>query len=163
MKSTIPRFNAQRMLMDYVRKLYWPARQQRRRMEANGAELARQLAAWKKRVRAAWPGVSLDLMLQPPAHLYCDEEIYLRVRADLNGLEAGDVKLECLFGKQRPGGDFEVLQRATLPAVGTQERYTEFEIQLRPEVPGLQHYKLRMYPHNELLSHPLEMGSMIWV
>ena len=92
MKSTIPRFNAQRMLMDYVRKLYWPARQQRRRMEANGAELERRLAAWKRRVRAAWPGVSVDLMLQPPAHLYCDEEICLRVRADLNGLEAGDVR-----------------------------------------------------------------------
>ena len=163
MKSTIPRFNAQRMLMDYVRKLYWPARQQRRRLEANGAELARQLAAWKKRVRAAWPGVTLDLMLQPPAHLYCDEDIYLRVRADLNGLEAADVKLECLLGKLGPGGEFEVLQRAELPAVGTEERYTAFEIQVRPEVPGLQHYQLRMYPHHELLSHPFEMGNMIWV
>ena len=88
MKSTIPRFNSQRMLRDYVTKLYWPARQQRRKLEANGAEVARSLAAWKHRVRNAWPGVSMELMLMPPAHLYHDDKIGLRARARLNGLQA---------------------------------------------------------------------------
>ena len=106
MKSTIPRFNAQRMLMDYVHKLYWPARQQRRRLEANGGQLARELAHWKHRVRDAWPGVVVQLMLQPPAHLHHDEKILLQVRADLNGLSAQDVRLECLFGRQQPNGKF---------------------------------------------------------
>ena len=53
---TIPRFNSERMLRDYVTRLYWPARQQRRKLEANNAEIARSLAAWKHRVRSAWPG-----------------------------------------------------------------------------------------------------------
>ena len=46
---------------------YWPARQQRRRLEANGAQLARELAAWKHRARKAWSGVRMELMLMPPA------------------------------------------------------------------------------------------------
>jgi starch phosphorylase len=163
MKSTIPRFNAQRMLMDYVRKLYWPAQQQRRRLEANKAELAQNLAHWKQRVVHAWPGVSVQLMLQPPAHLYHDEKILLRVRADLNGLAADDVKLECLFGRQEPGGEFDVRQRAELPAMGQSEHYTEFEIEMDPEIAGLQYYKLRLYPYHQAMAHPFELGCMIWI
>ncbi len=163
MKSTIPRFNSQRMLMDYVRKLYWPAQRQRRKLEADGAALARELATWKKRVADAWPGVTLQLMLQPPAHLYHDEKILLRARADLNGLAAEDVKLECLFGRRPPDGAFELKQRTELKAVGQDDHYTTFEIEMDPEIAGLQYYKLRMYPYNEALAHPFETGCMIWI
>ena len=163
MKSTIPRFNAERMLMDYVKKLYWPARQQRRKLEANGAELARGLSQWKQRVRDAWPGVNVQLMLQPPAHLYHDEDIELRVRANLNGLQAADVKLECLLGRVSTDGEFEVKQLAEIPATGVDGEFTEFAIELAPEIAGLQSYKLRMYPVNEAMSHRFELGCMIWI
>jgi starch phosphorylase len=167
MKSTIPRFNAQRMLRDYVKKLYWPAQEQRRKLQANGSELARGLAQWKQRVRDAWPGVNMQLMLQPPAQLYHDAEILLKVRADLNGLCGSDVKLECLLGRadaQGNGdGDFEVVQVVELPATGEDGNHTEFEIALAPEISGKQYYKLRMYPFNDVLSHPFELGCMIWI
>ena len=163
MISTIPRFNAQRMLHDYVTKLYWPAREQRRKLGAHGAELARSLASWKQRVRSAWPGVNMQLMLQPPAHLYHDDKIGLRVRAELNGLHAHDVRLECLFGCNDASGEFVVAQKAELPTTGGDDHYTEFGIDLVPEIAGLQYYKLRMYPYNESLSHPFELGCMIWI
>ena len=161
MKTTIPRFNAQRMLRDYVTNLYWPARQQRLKLGANGAQLACELATWKRRVRTAWPGVSLQLMLQPPAHLYHDDKILLQVRARLNGLQAADVRLECLLGSNNTQGDFLVAQQALLAAVGGDEEHTDFEIELAPEIAGLQYYKLRMYPYNEALSHPFELGFML--
>jgi starch phosphorylase len=163
MKSTIPRFNAQRMVKDYVKKFYAPARDQRRKLEANGAQLARSLADWKQRVRDAWPGVEIQLMLQPPAHLYHDEKILLQVRARLNGLQAGDVKLECLLGRETDGDELDVNQVAELPAVGEDGQYTEFEIELPSEIAGLQYYKLRMYPYNEAMSHPFELGCMLWI
>lgn len=162
MKSIIPRFNAQRMLRDYVTRLYHPAQKQRRKLEANGAELARHLAHWKRKVRQAWPGVSMQLMFQPPAHLYHDDKILLKVRAELNGLEATDVKLECLFGRGAPGGDIDVAQVAQLVATGVHGTSIEFQIDLTPEIAGLQYYKLRMYPVNEAMSHPFELGCMIW-
>jgi len=163
MKSIIPRFNAQRMLRDYVNRLYHPAQKQRRRLEANGAELARYLARWKERVRQAWPAVSMQLMLQPPAHLYHDDKILLRVRANLNGLAATDVKLECLFGRAGAGGEIDVRQVAELCAVSQEGDYTDFELELAPAIAGLQYYKLRMYPFSDVLSHPFELGCMIWI
>ncbi|MCB1695388.1 MAG: alpha-glucan family phosphorylase [Pseudomonadales bacterium] len=163
MKSTIPRFNSERMLRDYVTRLYWPARQQRRKLEANNAEIARSLAAWKHRVRSAWPGVSMKLMLQPPAHLYQDDKICLRVLAELNGLQSTDVRLECLLGSNDADGEFAVSQKAELTVTGGEDSQTEFGIELVPEIAGLQYYKLRMYPYNEALSHPFELGFMIWI
>lgn len=164
MKSTIPRFNAQRMLRDYVKKLYQPAQSQRRKLEANGAELARHLAEWKQRVLNAWPGVQMELIFQPSAHIYQDERIMLKVRADLNGLEAGDVRLECLLGRgDNHIDDFEVVQRAELIATGQEGKYTEFEIDLVPEIAGLQYYKLRLYPFNDAQTHRFELGRMIWI
>jgi glycogen phosphorylase len=163
MKSTIPRFNAQRMLRDYVTKLYHPAQNQRRKLEANNAELARQLAQWKQKVRHAWPGVTLQLMFQPPAHLYHDDRILLKVRANLNSLAAHDVKLECLFGRAAGDDDIEVGQVVELMATGADGDFTEFQIELDPKIAGLQYYKLRMYPFNAALSHPFELGCMIWI
>ena len=163
MRSTIPRFNAERMVMDYVKNLYYPAQQQRRKLERNGAEIASKLAEWKQRVRDAWPAVNMHLTVQPPARLYQDETIILKVLANLNGLQPKDVKLECLLGQEIPGSDFEVEQVAVLNATAESDQGWEFEVELEPEIAGMQHYKLRLYPTNEDLCHPFELGCMIWV
>ncbi|MEE8343308.1 MAG: alpha-glucan family phosphorylase, partial [Gammaproteobacteria bacterium] len=55
MKSTLPRFNAQRMVMDYIRDYYGPAINQSRALEQNNCEGAKQLANWKEKVMRAWP------------------------------------------------------------------------------------------------------------
>ena len=105
----------------------------------------------------------MELMLMPPAHLSHDDRIVLQVRAELNGLQAADVRLECLLGRTDSDGEFQVMQQAELPATGTEEQFTYFGIELVPEIAGLQYYKLRMYPYNDALCHPFEMGFMIWI
>jgi starch phosphorylase len=151
------------MLRDYVTRLYHPAQSQRRKLEANGGDQARQLADWKRHVRSAWPGVRMELMLQSPAHLHYDDKIRLHVRAHLNGLRAQDVKLECLFGRDPDQEETGILQVAHLECVGGENDSTEFEAEVTPEVAGMQYYRLRMYPCNEAMSHPFELGCMIWI
>ncbi len=53
-----PRFNVIRMVAEYVRKLYAPAAQHGRRYAAADFAIARTVAEWKTRIRAAWPGRS---------------------------------------------------------------------------------------------------------
>ncbi len=162
MKTTIPHFNAQRMVMDYAQRLYAPAQQRHRELAADQAAPAAALARWKAHVRDCWPGVTIDLMVQPPGSLYADETILLRVRAHLNGLTKDDVTLECLLG-HRDGESLEVLQTARLNPVQQDGDATLFELELSPEIPGLQHYKLRLYPSNDALSHRFETGCMLWI
>src|SRR3546814_4753447 len=60
MKTLIPRFNAERMVMDYVRKFYGPAARQGARFCADDYALAHDYASWKARLWQCWGGVALE-------------------------------------------------------------------------------------------------------
>ena len=164
MKSIIPHFNAQRMVMDYVRQFYSPARDQYRRLMENNAAPASELARWKKKVEKSWWGVSMQLANKVRTEIKYHETLPIRVSADLNGLAQDDVVVECLLGCEEGSGKFKLHGRYSLePESTVEDTLTYFTIDLRPEISGLQCYRIRMYPCHPLLSHPFEMGFMIWL
>jgi starch phosphorylase len=164
MQSIMPRFNSQRMLRDYVTKFYSPAQQHRRIMLANEGANARLLSEWKKKVQQCWPGVSMHLQSAPPDHASHGDTLPLRLRAQLNGLAADDVVVECLVGQSsNPDETMVVAQKAQLKAAGESDGGVEFTLDLLPQLSGLQFYKIRMYPYHQLLCHRFETGAMIWL
>jgi len=162
MKSIIPRFNAQRMVMDYLRKFYSPAKRQWQKLSAGGGENARRLAAWKAHVRQCWPGVTARLKEIPQSHSRHGQPIYLHVLVGLNGLERSDMVVECLLGSMEEE-KLRTQQKFTFTALAGEGDVAEFALELLPEISGLLHYQVRLYPHNPLLSHPFETGLMLWV
>ena len=170
MKHLIPRFNAQRMLMDYVRHYYAPAARQWRALSRDDAAPARELAAWKRRVLGLWPEVGLRLRGRPPAQVRAGESLLLEVEARLNGLTPDDVVVECLVGG---GCDAERCDRAAFRAQAAhrfapagpagEDGWTPYRLELRPPLPGLQQYRIRMYPYHPTLSHRFELGRMLWL
>jgi len=93
-----------------------------------------------------------------------DGGVELRVEARLNGLSAEDVRVECLVSPEctgthnSPGPDSFLLDKES-----EAEGRTVFSTRVQPPYPGLQTLRLRMYPYHESLTHPLEMGAMLWV
>jgi starch phosphorylase len=162
MKSIIPRFNSRRMVMDYLTRLYCPAREQHKRLLAENGRAARELAAWKKRVRAQWPGVTIRLASEPPSAVCHDEFVPLGVCVGLNGLQASDVVVECLIDPPPENSEGKP-QRVLLEAGAEHGAERVFATDLRPVNSGLQELRIRIYPFSELLSHRFEMGLMIWV
>ena len=71
-----------------------------------------------------------------------------------------DVRVECVVtrddGESRTFSAVEV--RAEPPII---ER--AFRLEFAPPFAGQQTYQIRMYPHHDLLSHPFEMGRMLWI
>jgi len=169
MKTILPRFNTIRMAMDYLRQSYSPAARQGRRLQENGMAGARELSAWKKRINESWAEVNAWLT-DPVASAICSgESMPLEVRVHLNGLEAEDVVVECLIGKLNDAGQFNAHRRgffSLMKMTGNGEalfHYDLFSSDATCQDGGLQHYKIRLYPHHELLSHPLECGLMLWL
>ena len=162
MKSIIPRFNSQRMLMDYVTRLYCPAREQHKRLLADNGQAARALANWKKQVRARWPGVSIRLASEPPRAVCHDERVPLRVSVGLNGLRDVDVVVECLIDPSSENSEGKP-QRVVFEAREETDGAQIFAADLQPLNSGLQEMRIRIYPFNELLSHRFELGLMIWL
>ncbi len=163
--SVGPRFCSMRMLGEYLDHLYRPAVKQARRLAENDFRGARELAAWKTRVRTAWDGVTLRAHAPPTAHLRYGGTVHISVAASLNGLAPQDVTVEVVFS--RPGTrrasdalDVEPLNyERTLPETGEHL----YSIEFCPQISGRIEYRVRAYPASPLLSHPFEMGMMTWL
>ncbi len=166
MKSCIPRFNASRMVMDYVKNLYTPATRQYRRMKQNHSAPARELASWKARVRKQWYNISIQRHDGVIKSIMDGEALPIRIKAFLNGLSPSDVRVECIIDSCQhhvEGEMFKKPLRYELKHSGEEGDMHLFSLDLQPAHSGINFYKIRIYPYHELLTHPLEMGFMEWL
>lgn len=167
MSTILPRFNAERMVLDYVQHLYGPARDQRRRIESEPGS-AQALADWKQHVHERWPGVTLTAATGTGGEgrrvLAFGEALELRVEVGLNGLESDDVMVECLLGEQQEDGSFVFRDSLKLtPDTNLPGGAVTYRLALRPGTTGLQHFRIRAYPYHPLLAHHFELGCMTWL
>jgi len=165
MKSILPHFNAQRMVMDYARKYYALARKQRLVMAGNDYARAREVAAWRQKLVTSWPKVRLRRLDTPPQTISADGMLHIRLAAYLDGLSPEDVLIECLIGTEAEDGSF-IKHDAHIftPTDGKNaDGEIEFQLNLNPRLPGLQFYKVRMFPFHPSISHRFETGFMIWL
>jgi starch phosphorylase len=165
MRSLIPHYNAQRMVVDYIHRFYGPARNQYKRLAQDHAAPAKELAQWKRKVRELWSGVNITLTNDVGCEIKYNDTLFLRVSINLNGLSQDDIVVECLLGIEDDEGEFTINNRYYLEPEKHQSGLAEvfFSMTLQPEACGLQVFKVRMYPFHPLLSHPFEMGCMIWL
>ena len=163
--TIVPHFSSARMVGDYLRKFYLPASQQGRRYSESQFERAREAAVWKARVRAAWPGVHIRRVDSPKKTIRFGESVRLEIAMKLNGLGPEDVVVELLLNRTIADGRQAKQDRFTFEHDGsrTPEGEHRFVLELEPELCGRLEYHIRAYPCRDLLTHPLEMGLMIWV
>jgi starch phosphorylase len=160
-----PQFCSMRMLGEYIDRLYRPAVKQGRRLAGDGFRGARDLAAWKTRVRSAWDGIVLRAFEPPTPELGYGGAVHIAVAAGLNGLSPQDVVVEAVFS--RPGTtrasdalDLKPLNyERTLPETGEHL----YSIEFCPQISGRIEYRVRAYPSNALVTDPFEMGMMTWL
>ena len=155
-----PKVLATRMLRDYVEGYYTPAARSARAMAADGYEGARALAAWKRRVRKAWPGVAVEHVESSGEDSpHVGARLPVRVVVDLGGLDPSDVAVEAVYG--RVDESDALLDPAYLelsggePVDGGGLRYVG-EVPLSRSGPF--GYSVRVVPRHRLLSGRAEMG-----
>ncbi len=162
MASLLPRYDASRMLGEYVSKFYLPAVRQGHRYASEGYAAAKTIAAWKARVTAAWPGLTIRRLDTPKPRIQFGETLPIEVAVKLNGLSTSDVCVELLLSRVvRDGAPLEHSHElAAAGADGAEQRY---RLDLKPGLSGKLDYRIRVYPRNELLTHPFEMGLSTWL
>jgi starch phosphorylase len=161
--SIMPRFNMQRMLTDYAEKFYSPAAEQWRKYAGDGFSGARHVAEWKERIRAAWPRIAMRRIDQAAARIRYGDTLRFEVAVQLDGLTANDLTVELVF--TRPGEPTTTRARRY---VLHHERALEngehlFVRELTPDQCGKMEYRFRVFPTHPLLTHPFEMGMMLWL
>lgn len=164
MKSILPRFNSERMVLDYVHDYYAKASQHGRALTAGAGAPARTLAEWKRRVARYWSEVRIRRPEAAPEAIRAGETLPLKVMVHLGALAPEDVIVECLVDAEEQQGTYTTPERFSLVPSGTVDGgETLFRIDLKPSLSGLQGYRFRIYPHHPLLGHPFETGCMLWL
>ena len=164
MKSLIPRFNAQRMVMDYVRNYYSQARKQHLVMSGNQHARAKEVATWRRKLDQSWPKVRIRRLDNANTEILAGQALTIRVAAYLDGLSPDDVLVECLVGRENESGGFARHDAHIFTHAGPGEHgESVFQLDLTPNLAGLQIYKIRMFPFHPCLSHRFETGYMIWL
>ncbi len=163
--TLLPSFNSTRMVGEYVARTYLPAARQYRKYSENNLEGARLIASWKNIVRQAWPGVTIRLLNTPRQSIAFREGVRLEVGIKLNGLKPADVIVEMLIGHKVNKVGLKQPLKHKFTAQGDVNETGEqvFALELTPEQCGKLEYRIRVYPHNDMLTHPFEMGCMRWL
>jgi len=162
-RTVLPRFNAERQVLEYTEHFYGPAARHARRLAADGCAAARELAAWKQRVIAHWPHVSVRLVQGPPPALKAGDRFRLAIVVDLQQLAAGDVCVECQIGVSDGNGGFTAREHVELPAAGEDNGHALFATEIATGLSGLASLRVRVFPRHELLAHRFEMGRVRWL
>jgi glycogen phosphorylase len=161
-----PRALATRMVRQYVTELYAPAARSSRVLAApagaDGASFdgARDLAAWKERIRAAWPGVRVEHVESDDGDLSPGGRLIVRASVALGTLAPDDVTVEVVYG--RAGDSDEIIDPALsalqldgdLAADGVARYSGAAEL----GQPGPFGYTVRVLPRHQLLADPAELG-----
>ncbi len=163
-RTVLPRFNAERQVLEYTEHFYGPAARHARRLAADGAAAGRALADWKQRVLAHWPQVGVRLVQGPPPSLKAGEGFRLAIGVALHALEAADVCVECQLGADGADGSFTLREAHELaPVDGRDGGEQIFAAEIATALSGLASLRVRVYPRHALLAHPFELGRVRWL
>ena len=164
MASLLPRYNATRMVGEYVNNFYLPASKKGALYIENNFDNAKKIASWKTKVRSAWRGVAIKRLDKPCKRISFGDTLNFKVAAKLNGLDPDDVIVElmiCRRVKHPQPCDFQHYSFQTSGTEKSGEHF--FELNLAPNLCGKLECHIRMYPCHPLLTHQLEMGMMLWL
>jgi glycogen phosphorylase len=163
LRSLGPLVQADRMVSDYVTTLYAPAARASRELAAAGSGTARELAAWKARVRQAWSGVRIEHVEADGAEPSLGAVLDVRVTASLGELSADDVCVEVVYG--RLGDDDELVDPSHLTLTAddsAQAPHTRFSGSVELGQPGPFGYTVRVLPSHPLLASRAELGLVAY-
>jgi starch phosphorylase len=156
-----PALSADRMVTEYVERLYIPAGAAEAAVSASSYQPARELAAWKARVTAAWPRVHVTHVESGgvDAVPQVGDELHLRVTVDLDGLTPEDVLVEVVYGRASEGDELDDVLHAPLQIMSSEaDSPAIFAGTVALARAGSFGYTVRVVPWHHLLASAAEMG-----
>jgi starch phosphorylase len=162
-RTVAPQFSMRRMVKEYVEQLYLPASHLGQQIATDHYAQARQLAAWKARVRAAWPAVQIEAKGPHDGQLAIDQSIEVWAAVRLGGLTMQDVAVELVWGADDNG---KVQDDVTVVPMQSDETLSDgrqaYRMRFTPTRNGTLLYGVRVRPNHPALPNPNEMGLATW-
>ena len=159
-------FTTNRMLIDYEERFYNKLCERKRELTADNYTVAREIAAWKRKVSAAWDNVKLVEVKRPRIEteaIKVGESYRFEVALDIANLQPSDLGVELVVAKQIEFGQgANVVTSVRLKHVKSQGSIATYELDYVPERTGMFDMALRIFPSNAKLSHRMDFALVKW-
>ena len=152
----ITQFSSNRMVREYVERLYLPAARAFSRRADHDGRLGREIEAWKRRLDESWNGIHFGAVraARVDAGWRVEAQVYL------GDLDPADAAVQ-LFAEPEPGsGEPECEPMSMAPIAGAVNGFL-----CSATVPGdrpVSHYTPRVVPHHPDAFVPLEAAHITW-
>ena len=159
-------FTTNRMLIDYEDRFYNKLSERKKELTDNDYKVAREIAAWKRKVSAAWDNVKLIDVHRPSLGteaIMMGETYHFEVTLDIANLQPSDIGVELVIAKQIEFGQganvVRTIELQPGKAVGSTVTYT---LDYQPERTGMFDITLRIFPKNAKLPHRMDFALVKW-
>jgi starch phosphorylase len=158
-----PFVTAARMVRDYTEGLYEPTAAAADARAAEAYRSARELAAWKEKVVAAWPGVHVDLLDLPESVTELGTERTVEAVVSLGELGPDDVQVQLLHGPAGQGAELADVTVLPMELAGeADDGHLRYSGSFTCDTAGRYGATVRIVPTHPGLVTPLEVGLIAW-
>ncbi len=158
-------FSSDRMLGDYLESAYAPAASRVRKLSEDGERGARELAAWKAKMRLSWGEVDFaSVTIDPPdpARVVPGQTFRVEVQLRLGELSPDELAVDWFEGEMDRSGGVDAGYATPLEFVERLDGTATFAGTVTRPPDDRRGYSVRVRPRHALLSHPNETGLVLW-
>lgn len=156
MAKLTPRFSTNRMLYEYVQKVYLPSREKFRRRTADNGRLAKELYSWYTDTNHHWAQMHLGRMQVEKK----DDGWSFRAPAYLGELDSAYVRVEIYADPLDRGGAISQPMERGEPLQGVLNGFL-YQGSVKTHRPQ-EHFSLRIVPVHSEARVPLENCNILW-
>ena len=168
-KNTIAKvacdFTTNRMLTDYINQYYAPQSEEAKLMKAQDFAKARELAAWKTRVRREWENVNVISRTQPATtyDLTLATPYHAEMELQLGALTPDEVGLEAVFAQTDIHGKLHIVDVQECKVEAYKDGVAKYSVDMLPEKTGAYQVGARVFAKNPLLPHRQAFECVKWL
>ena len=159
-------FTTNRMLIDYEERFYNKLAQRKKLMLDKNYIMARQIAAWKRKVSAAWDNIVIRDVKRAEIEseaMYVGKKYHFELTIDLAGLQKEDIGAELVVATQIEAGQAaNVVETRRLEIVASDDKSVTLALDYAPEHTGMFDVALRVFPVNDNLEHRMDFALVKW-
>ena len=159
-------FTTNRMLIDYEERFYNKLAARKREIVAGGYMLAREIAAWKRKVSAAWDAVRVvntERVELGQEAIFVGSKYRFSVTLDVANLKPEDIGVEMVVAQQIVGREqVDVKNTIALERTKVEGSMVTYSLEYTPEEAGTFDYALRIFPQNAHLPHRMDFALVKW-
>jgi starch phosphorylase len=159
-----PHFTMKRQLDDYYDRFYQKEAERSKMLQADNFAKAKELAAWKEKVAAAWDSVEVKNVFIPQGIQAGTASVsdHCKFTVVIDGKNIADsLGLDLVFTSNSDGQEHNNYTKE-MKVVKREGSLVTFEVEYTVKYSGIYKYSFRLFPISPLMAHRMDFAYTRW-